>query len=76
MFLQLSVMDVLAQTMMKGAVKCDKHCELQNSVNQSNFERLYHFWDMPDCIPAPVSRLFTQFNYSPRLALKSVLGQF
>ena len=32
--LQLSAMDVLARTMMKGAAKCDEHCELQNSVNQ------------------------------------------
>jgi len=27
-------MDVSARTTMKGAAKCDKHCELQNSVNQ------------------------------------------
>ena len=33
-FLQLSAMDVSARTTMKGAAKCDKHCELQNSVNQ------------------------------------------
>ena len=33
-FLQLSATDVSAQTTMKGAAKCDKHCELQNSVNQ------------------------------------------
>ena len=32
--LQLSAMDVLARTPMKGAAKCDEHCELQNSVNQ------------------------------------------
>ena len=33
-FLQLSATDVSARTTMKGAAKCDKHCELQNSVNQ------------------------------------------
>jgi len=27
-------MDVSAQATMKGAAKCDNHCELQNSVNQ------------------------------------------
>ena len=34
LFLQLSAIDVSARTTMKGAAKCDKHCELQNSVNQ------------------------------------------
>mmetsp|Transcript_30897 Transcript_30897/g.77788 ORF Transcript_30897/g.77788 Transcript_30897/m.77788 type:complete len:84 (+) Transcript_30897:2271-2522(+) len=33
-FLQLSAIDVSARTTMKGAAKCDKHCELQDSVNQ------------------------------------------
>jgi hypothetical protein len=32
--LQLSAMNVSARTTMKGAANCDKHCELQNSVNQ------------------------------------------
>jgi hypothetical protein len=32
--LQLSATDVSAQATMKGAAKCDKHCELQNSANQ------------------------------------------
>jgi hypothetical protein len=36
---QLSAMDVLVQAPMKGAAKCDKHRELQNSVNQWNLER-------------------------------------
>ena len=30
----LPVMDVSAPTTMKGAAKCDEHCELQDSVNQ------------------------------------------
>ena len=34
LFLQLSAIDVSARTTMKGAAKCDKHCEMQNSVNQ------------------------------------------
>ena len=34
-------MDVSAQTMMKGAAKCDKHCKLQNSVSQQ----------IPECVP-------------------------
>jgi len=29
---------------MKNAAKCDKHCELQNSVNQWKFERILYFW--------------------------------
>ena len=32
--LQLSAIDVSARTTMKGAAKCDKHCELQDSVSQ------------------------------------------
>ena len=42
-----SVMDALVQTMMKGAVKCIRHCELQNSVNQWGIERILCFWDIP-----------------------------
>ena len=44
--------DVSVQTSMKGAAKCDKHCELQNSVNQQDSERLYHFRDMLGSMPA------------------------
>ena len=32
--LQFSATDVSVRAPMKGAAKCDKHCELQNSVNQ------------------------------------------
>ena len=32
-------MDVSARKAMKGAAKCDKHCELQDSVNQKKAER-------------------------------------
>jgi len=52
---QLSATDVSARTTMKGAAKCDKHCELQNSVNQSGFERILCFWDIPESMPASVS---------------------
>ncbi len=41
--LQLSATDVSARTTMKGAAKCDKHCDLQNSVNQQGFERILRF---------------------------------
>lgn len=40
-FLSLSIhsaMDAFAQTLMKDAVNCDKHSDLQNSVNQLDFE--------------------------------------
>lgn len=55
--LQLSAMDVWAQATMKSAAKCDKHCELQNSVNQQNFERDLRCWANPDSMPASVSWL-------------------
>ncbi len=34
-----SVTDVLVHMLMKGAAKCNNHCELQNSVNQLTIER-------------------------------------
>eukprot|EP00972_Heterocapsa_arctica_P108049 15913432-Heterocapsa_arctica.AAC.1 len=36
---------------MKGAAKCDKHCELHTSVNQSGFERTLRFRDIPESMP-------------------------
>ena len=42
---------------MKGAAKCDKHCELQNSVNRQELERILCFWDIPESMPASVSML-------------------
>ena len=54
-YLQLSAMDVSARTTMKGAAKCDKHCDLQNSVNQQGFERILRFRDIPESMPASVS---------------------
>ena len=53
--LQLSAIDVSARTTMKGAANCDKHCELQNSVNQQILERKLHFRDIPESMPASVS---------------------
>ena len=52
---QLSAMDVSVRTTMKGAAKCDKHCELQNSVNRQGLERILCFWDIPESMPASVS---------------------
>ena len=54
-YLQLSATDVSARTTMKGAAKCDKHCELQNSVNQQVLERILRFRDIPESMPASVS---------------------
>ncbi len=54
-FLQLSAMDVSVRSTMKGAAKCDKHCELQNSVNRQGLERILCFWDIPESMPASVS---------------------
>ena len=53
--LQLSAMDASVRTTMKGAAKCDKHCDLQNSVNQQGFERILRFRDTPESMPASVS---------------------
>ena len=54
-------MDVSAQATMKGAAKCDKHCELQNSVNQQILERILRCRDIPDSMPASASEHFTSF---------------
>ena len=54
---QLSATDVSARTTMKGAAKCDKHCDLQNSVNQQGFERILRFRDTPESMPASESTL-------------------
>ena len=43
-------MDVSARTTMKGAAKCDKHCELQDSVNQQKVERILLFRVFPESI--------------------------
>jgi hypothetical protein len=53
--LQLSAIDVSARTTMKDAANCDKHCDLQNSVNQWSSERKLHFRDIPESMPASVS---------------------
>ena len=57
---QLSVMDVLPRTTMKGAAKCDKHCELQDSVNQQKLERILLFRVIPESMLASVSFVFLQ----------------
>ena len=57
--LQLSAMDASARVTMKDAAKCDKHCELQNSVNQQNFERILCFRDIPESRSASESPLYT-----------------
>ena len=74
---QLSAMDVSVRTTMKGAAKCDKHCELQNSVNRQGLERILCFWDIPKSMPASVSILccfsgcrFHQACYCECLCLK------
>ena len=64
-YLQLSAMDVSVRTTMKGAAKCDKHCELQNSVNRQELERILCFRDIPESMPASVSMLC----YSSSLAI-------
>jgi hypothetical protein len=50
-------MDVSVRSAMKGAAKCDKHRELQNSVNRQGLERILCSRDIPECMPASVSML-------------------
>ena len=56
--LQLSAMDVSVRSTMKGAAKCDKHCELQTTANRQGLERILCFWVIPESTPASVSTLF------------------
>ena len=62
---QFSAMDVSVRTTMKGAAKCDKHCELQNSVNRQGLERILCFWDIPESMPASVSTLCCSNSCNP-----------
>ena len=48
-------MDILVLATMKNAAKCDKQCELQNSVNHRNFERNLRSRDTPGSILVSVS---------------------
>ena len=61
-YLQLSAMDVSVRTTMKGAAKCDKHCELQNSVNRQGLERILCFWEIPESMPPSVFMLYCSSN--------------
>ncbi len=74
---QLSAMDVSARTTMKGAAKCDKHCELQNSVNRQELERILCFWDIPESMPASVSMLCCSSSCSLKrgMLLRSLVPQ-
>ena len=52
-------MDVSARTTMKGAAKCDKRCELQDSVNQQKVERTLLFRVIPDSMFASMFLIFS-----------------
>jgi hypothetical protein len=52
---------------MKGAAKCDKHCELQNSVNQLGFERILCFWDIPKCMSDLVPMCYSACWHLPHV---------
>ena len=58
-------MDVSVRSTMKGAAKCDKHCELQISVNRQGLERILCFWDIPESMPASVSTLCCSSSCRP-----------
>ena len=57
--LHFSAMDVWARMSMKGAAKCDERCELQNSVNQQDLERMLRSWDIPESLPVSESEQFS-----------------
>ena len=63
-FENLSAVDVWARTPMKGAAKCDEHCELQNSVNQLDLERMLCFRDSPESSSASASALCFVVRYA------------
>ena len=75
--IQLSAMDVSVRSTMKGAAKCDKHCELQNSVNRQGLERILCFWDIPESMPASVSMLCcsSSCSLSRGMLLRSLVPQ-
>ena len=60
-------MNVSVRTTMKGAAKCDQHCELQNSVSRQGLEHTLYFWDIPKSMPVSVSPLYC---FSVCVALK------
>ena len=71
---QLSAMDVSVRATMKGAAKCDKHCELQNSVNRQGLERILCFWDIPESMPASVSTLCCSSSCNPLRGMLLVIS--
>ena len=44
---------------MKGAAKSDKHCDLQDSMNQQKIERILFFRAIPDNMFASMSFVFS-----------------
>ena len=52
------MMDVSARTTVKGAAKSDRHCELQDSVNQQEVERILLFVIILESMFASVSFVF------------------
>ena len=61
--LQFSATDVSVRAPMKGAAKCDKHCELQNSVSRQGLEHILYFWDILKSMSTSVSPLHCFNNY-------------
>ena len=70
---QLSAIDVSARTTMKDAANCDKHCDLQNSVNQWSSERKLRFRDIPESMPASVSNHILPATRSLKPCVSEVL---
>ena len=48
----------LGSNTMKGAAKCDKHCDLQDSVNQQKVERILLFRVILENMFASMSSVF------------------
>ena len=60
---------------MKGAAKCDKHCELQNSENQQELERILCFRDTPESASTSVSISFPTHVLLARMCSGSFVRQ-
>jgi len=59
----------LAWTMLKGTVKCDICCELQNSVNQNDSQCILCLWDIPVSTPSSVC----EYTYTYELCFFSLI---
>ena len=68
-------MDVWARMPMKGAAKCDERCELQNSVNQQDLERMLRSWDIPESLSVSESEQASACELESALGRRSFVAR-